>query len=99
MKTKVFRRIKQEEVKSLESRDISGNMNKLRPVRVTYEGKMLEGFFHRFVHTQYNFQSETRALIELADGKLRYFDPFFVQFTDREISNDKSRKPKKGISK
>ena len=55
----------------------------LRPVQVYKDGKKVDGFFHRFVYVQSGYYSETRALVELKDGKLRYFDPYFVQFTDR----------------
>ncbi|MCR9253572.1 MAG: hypothetical protein NXI20_24365 [bacterium] len=56
---------------------------KLRPVVVQLNGKKHKGYFHRFVYSQSNFQSETRVLVELENGKLRYVDPYFVQFTDR----------------
>lgn len=58
----------------------------LRPVFVTHKGKQLKGYFHRFVYTLANNQSDTQVLVELEDGKLRYFDPFFVQFSDRKKS-------------
>lgn len=32
----------------------------------------------------YGNYSETKVLVELDNGKLRYFDPYFVQFSDRE---------------
>lgn len=57
--------------------------NKLRPVIVHDKGEKRKGFFHRFVFQMANYQSDTKALIELEDGRLRYYDPFFVQFTDR----------------
>lgn len=62
--------------------------NSLRPVLVSLKGKEVKGYFHRFVYQVLNSYSETRVLIELEDGRLRYFDPFFVQFTDR--SDDSS---------
>ena len=31
-----------------------------------------------------NHESQTNVLVELEDGKLRYFDPFYVQFSDRK---------------
>jgi len=59
--------------------------NILRPVIVTHKGEKINGFFHRFVYSTSNFHSETQALIEHSDGRLRYYDPFFVQFVDRLV--------------
>ncbi|WP_462249683.1 hypothetical protein [Ekhidna sp.] len=56
--------------------------NSLRPVIVNFKGKKFEGYFHRFIYSYSSYQSETQALIELKDGRLRYFDPYFVQFAD-----------------
>lgn len=56
---------------------------KLRPVIVHEKGEKLKGYFHRFVFQMANYQSDTKALVELEDGRLRYYDPFFVQFADR----------------
>ncbi|MDW3212169.1 MAG: hypothetical protein R8N23_20030 [Reichenbachiella sp.] len=74
------------------------NKNDLRPVLVLHKGKSLKGFFHRFVYKLANYHSETHVLVELEDGKLRYFDPFYVQFSDRkknpDKSSDKNLKPK-----
>lgn len=64
----------------------------LRPVEVLINGDRKKGYFHRFVYSQSGYYSETRALVELSDGKLRYFDPFFVQFTDRKIENEPVQK-------
>jgi hypothetical protein len=60
--------------------------DKLRPVIVNQEGERLKGFFHRFVFQMANYQTDTKVLVELEDGRLRYYDPFFVQFTDRKKS-------------
>ena len=38
-----------------------------------------------------NHYSRTEVLVELEDGKLRYFDPFFVQFSDRTLASDSSK--------
>ncbi len=70
----------------------------LRPVEVLDNGNKKKGYFHRFVYSNFGYYSETRVLVELADGRLRFFDPYFVQFTDRnkielkkdENSNDSS---------
>lgn len=63
--------------------------NELRPVLVNDKGKNIKGFFHRFVYKLANYHSETHVLVELEDGKLRYFDPFYVQFSDRKNGSDK----------
>ncbi|MEM6814178.1 MAG: hypothetical protein AAF600_07245 [Bacteroidota bacterium] len=65
--------------------------NKLRPVIVHDKGEKRKGFFHRFVFQMADYKTDTRALIELEDGRLRYYDPFFVQFADR-IANDTKKK-------
>lgn len=66
------------------------NKDALRPVEVNRNGKKIKGHFHRFVYSSYNYCSITQALVELEDGRLKYFDPFFVRFTDRKnsISSD-----------
>lgn len=73
--------------------------NELRPVLVNDKGKSIKGFFHRFVYKLANYHSETHVLVELEDGRLRYFEPFNVQFSDRKknsgsSNSDKSEKPK-----
>ncbi|WP_462251156.1 hypothetical protein [Ekhidna sp.] len=68
------------------------NKNALRPVTVTHKGEKIEGFFHRFTYSYSSFHSETQALIEHTDGRLRYYDPYFVQFTDRQVE---AKKPSK----
>ncbi len=70
------------------------NSKILRPVVVCHNGKYLNGFFHRFVYSYSSYHSFTQALIELDDGRLRYFDPFFVRFTDRDSSKIKGTKEK-----
>lgn len=60
------------------------NKDNLRPVTVLVNGTKIGGYFHRFVYMLSNFHSETKVLIELEDGRLRYFDPYFVQFSDRK---------------
>lgn len=60
-------------------------VEKLRPVKVNFEGKQVQGHFHRFAYRSSEFQSETQVLVELEDGRLMFFDPFFVRFTDRDI--------------
>ena len=70
----------------------------LRPVIITHKGETLKGFFHRFVYSYSSYHSETQALIELDDGRLRYFDPFFVRFTDRDTSTAKGTN-KKNLSR
>lgn len=64
------------------------NKNALRPVEVQHNGKKIMGYFHRFVYSSSNYCSVTQALIELEDGRLRYYDPFFVQFIDRKTVSD-----------
>lgn len=66
------------------------NKNALRPVTVNINGKQIKGYFHRFIYSFSSHYSATQALIELADGKLRYYDPFYVQFSDREVQVEKS---------
>lgn len=56
----------------------------LRPVQVNYNGNAQKGFFHRFVYMMHGGTSETKVLVELENGKLRYYDPYFVQFMDRK---------------
>lgn len=68
---------------------------KLRPVIVDNKGKKEKGFFHRFVFQLANYQSDTKALIELEDGRLRYFDPYFVRFSDRNKSIINKKKERK----
>ncbi|MAE87715.1 MAG: hypothetical protein CMB80_33585 [Flammeovirgaceae bacterium] len=60
------------------------NIKSLRPVTISKDGNKQKGFFHRFVYQMYGNYSETKVLVELDNGKLRYFDPYFVQFSDRE---------------
>ena len=60
----------------------------LRPVIISEKGKKLKGYFHRFVYHMANHYSETHVLVELEDGKLRYYDPYFVQFSDRNTEPD-----------
>ena len=55
----------------------------LRPVIVNQNGRSCEGYFHRFAFKSSEFESKTQALIELKDGTLRFFDPYYVKFTDR----------------
>ena len=57
------------------------NKSTLRPVIVTHKGEKLKGYFHKFVYTSSNNQSSTLVLVELDDGRLRYFEPYFVQST------------------
>ncbi|MEQ8881394.1 MAG: hypothetical protein RLQ12_17250 [Cyclobacteriaceae bacterium] len=58
--------------------------NELRPVVVTEKGKESKGYFHRFVYRMSGMYSETKVLIEMENGALRYYDPFDVRFTDRK---------------
>lgn len=60
------------------------NKNTLRPVTVNINGKQIKGYFHRFIYSFSSHYSATQALIELSDGRLRYYDPFYVKFSDRE---------------
>ncbi|MEQ8628183.1 hypothetical protein [Ekhidna sp.] len=64
------------------------NKNTLRPVEVQQNGKKIKGYFHRFVYSSSNYCSVTQVLIELEDGRLRFFDPYFVRFADRETKRD-----------
>lgn len=65
------------------------NKDGLRPVEVNYKGDTKKGFFHRFVYMMHGGYSETKALVELDNGMLRYYDPYFVQFTDRKTDRKK----------
>lgn len=67
----------------------------LRPVIIMHKGEALNGFFHRFVYSYSSYHSETQALIELDDGRLRYFDPYFVRFTDRKEEKKKVKNQKR----
>ncbi|WP_109830109.1 hypothetical protein [Reichenbachiella versicolor] len=60
----------------------------LRPVIVSKGGKKVKGYFHRFVYQFNHNYSETKALVELYDGSLRFYDPFFVKFSDRSKQED-----------
>ena len=75
-------------------------MNKatLRPVTIRQFGKTMKGYFHRFVYEMANYHSETKVLVELEDGKLRYFDPYFVQFTDRKHNSVHTEKQKEELN-
>lgn len=61
------------------------NKDGLRPVLISFNGEKMNGYFHRFVYSLHGGNSETKVLVELENGKLRYYDPYFVQFMDREI--------------
>jgi len=63
----------------------------LRPVAVNYNGKQEKGYFHRFVYSFSKYHSETQVLIEHEDGRLRFYDPYFVRFLDR-ISSSSNEK-------
>lgn len=65
------------------------HMNNLRPVLVSDKGEKKKGFFHRFVYKISLNHSETTVLVELDDGHLQFFDPFFVQFLDRKTAKEK----------
>lgn len=69
---------------------MTSNKNTLRPVLVNVNGKQFKGYFHRFVYSCSNHYSVTQALVELADGRLRFYDPFYVQFSDREVVSNKT---------
>lgn len=60
----------------------------LRPVQVQDKGEKIDGFFHRFVYIMAGSYSETKVLVELSNGRLRYFDPYLVQFSDRKKQKD-----------
>ncbi len=59
------------------------NKRDLRPVIVSELGIKKKGYFHRFVFQMDDNKTDTKALVELEDGYLRYYDPFFIQFVDR----------------
>jgi len=67
---------------------------KLRPVIIREKGKHLKGYFHRYVYQSYDYYSFTRVLVELENGRLKYFDPEFIQFTDR-LHGEKNKKDDK----
>ncbi|MEO9871164.1 hypothetical protein [Ekhidna sp.] len=69
--------------------------NHLRPVIIRFKGKEQRGFFHRFVYSSSNYHSVTQALVELTDGRLKYFDPYFIQFTDRQLKEEELKNSKK----
>ena len=68
------------------------NKNALRPVEINQNGKKIKGYFHRFVYSSSNYCSVTQALIELEDGRLRFFDPYFVRFSDRKATEENVKK-------
>ncbi|MEQ8554904.1 MAG: hypothetical protein RIC06_25690 [Cyclobacteriaceae bacterium] len=55
----------------------------LRPVAVFENGKEVKGYFHRYIYSMSGYYSETKVLVELTNGRLRYYDPFNVRFMDR----------------
>ena len=71
----------------------------LRPVVVKDKGNKIKGYFHRFVYSIFNNCSETQVLVELEDGRLRYYDPFFVQFSDRMMEKEENSMKDHGNSK
>jgi hypothetical protein len=60
-------------------------MRNLRRVIIKYrDTENNRGFFHRFVYLQNDFQSITKALIELDSGDLELVDLLCVKFMDRQ---------------
>uniref|UniRef100_UPI00404A9332 hypothetical protein n=1 Tax=Fulvivirga sp. TaxID=1931237 RepID=UPI00404A9332 len=57
---------------------------KLRPVIVSDRGKKLKGFFHRYIYQSDKYYSTTQVLVELEDGRLKTYEPEYVQFADRK---------------
>jgi len=59
-------------------------MNSLRKVKIKYRSdENNTGYFHRFVYLQADFQSVTKALIELESGDLELIDLLCIKFIDR----------------
>ena len=59
-------------------------MSHLRRVRVKYRDPGNNtGYFHRYVYMQNNYETITKALIELDSGDLELIDLLSVKFLDR----------------
>ena len=59
-------------------------MSHLRRVRVKYrDPDNSKGYFHRYVYMQNNYETITKALIELDSGDLELIDLLSVKFLDR----------------
>ena len=41
------------------------------------------------IYSMSGYYSETKVLVELTDGRLRYFDPYYVRFMDRSEETNK----------
>lgn len=64
-------------------------MSNLRRVIIKYrDTENNTGFFHRFVYLQNDFQSNTKALIELDSGDLELVDLLCIKFIDRKKEED-----------
>ena len=60
-------------------------MNSLRRVKIKYRSDENNlGYFHRFVYLQSDFQSVTKALVELDSGDLELIDLLSIKFLDRK---------------
>ncbi|MEQ8416573.1 MAG: hypothetical protein RIE86_20455 [Imperialibacter sp.] len=68
-------------------------MINLRRVQIKFsaKGKNL-GYFHRFVYIQNDFQSTTKALIELDSGDLELVDLLSIKFIDRKHQKSEESK-------
>jgi len=59
-------------------------MNQLRRVLIKYGiSNPNKGYFHRYVYMQNNFETETKALVELDSGDLELIDLRNIRFLDK----------------
>ncbi|PTB96340.1 hypothetical protein C9994_07790 [Marivirga lumbricoides] len=62
-------------------------MTRLRKVKIKFRDSSKNiGYFHRFVYLQSNFETETKALIELESGDLELIDLISIKFIDKHNS-------------
>uniref|UniRef100_UPI00404A251C hypothetical protein n=1 Tax=Fulvivirga sp. TaxID=1931237 RepID=UPI00404A251C len=60
------------------------NKHDLRPVKIRLYGKTLQGYFHRYIYQSDKYYSTTQVLVELEDGRLKIYEPEYIQFADRK---------------
>ncbi|GAB3328266.1 hypothetical protein GCM10027429_02990 [Marivirga atlantica] len=69
-------------------------MGHLRRVIVKYTSRKDNlGYFHRFVYMQNNYETVTKALIEMDSGDLELYDLRSVKFIDKPNKNSSEKLP------
>lgn len=58
----------------------------LSPVIIKQDGIVIEGILHKFTYFNSPSGGDTKALVELKNGELRYFDAFMIQYVDRDLN-------------